>query len=484
MEAQTGRPKEYGLLIGGHWRKAGTPAEIRNPYDGSTVAVVRRADAELMDGAIAAAQRAFEKTRTLTTYEREAILERIAEGLRNRAEQVARTITAEAGKPIVLSRGEVARGINTFQIAAREVHRIEGETIPLDVTPGGRGRFGLTRRFPIGPVAAITPFNFPLNLVAHKVAAAIAVGNPIVLRPSSQTPVTALILGEIAMEAGLPEGALNVVPSPVEQAEQLVADNRIKMISFTGSPAVGWPLKVKAAKKKVALEMGGNAAAVIATDADLDFAIPRLAVGAFAYAGQVCISVQRLIVHRSILDEFVEGFVRHVEREVGVGDPSDESVICGPMITDAEADRVEQWIEEAIRGGGRRLLGGRREKNVLWPTVLSNVPPVAKVNALEVFGPVVTVAGYDTFDEALEMVNNSRYGLQAGIFTRDVGRIFRAFEHLDVGGVIANDYPTFRVDNMPYGGVKDSGFGREGVKYTIQEMTEVKLLVLNLEESD
>ena len=481
MSAEEATAKDYGLLLGGHWRKTGEPAIVRNPYDETHVAVVRRADRELMDSAISAAHKAFEKTRALTTYEREAVLERIAAGLRSRADEVARTIMAEAGKPITLARGEVERGINTFEIAAREVHRIEGETLPLDVAAGGKGRFGMTRRFPLGAVGAITPFNFPLNLVAHKVAAAIAVGNSMVLRPASQTPVTSLLLGEIAMEAGLPDGALNVVPSPVEQAEQLVMDDRIRMISFTGSPAVGWPLKIKAGKKKVALELGGNAAAIVAADADLEFAIARLAVGAFAYAGQVCISVQRLIIHRSIYEEFIEGFVRHVDREIGVGDPADENVICGPLVTSADADRVEQWIEEAIRGGARRLLGGRREGNVVWPTILDNVKPVMKVNALEVFGPVVTCAAYDTFDEALEMVNDSRYGLQAGVFTRDVHKIFQAFDRLDVGGVIANDYPTFRVDNMPYGGVKDSGFGREGVKYTIQEMTEPKLLVLNLE---
>ena len=473
--------EEYGLLIGGHWRKGGEPLAIRNPYDGSTVSTVWRADAPFMDAAIAAAQGAFATTRALATYERERILERIAAGLRDLSEEIARVILAEAGKPIVLARAEVERAINTFEIAAREVHRIEGETLPLDVLPAGKGRVGLTRRFPIGPVAAITPFNFPLNLVAHKVAAAIAVGNPMVLRPASQTPVTSLILGEIAMAADLPPGGLNVVPSPVEQAEQLVADERIKMVSFTGSPAVGWPLKVKAGKKKVALELGGNAAAVIQPDADLELAARRLAAGAYAYAGQVCISVQRIFVHRDVYDEFLGEFKQHVEQDVGVGDPADEKVICGPMITSAEADRVEQWIEEAIRGGGKQVRGGRRERSVLWPSILTNVPAAMKVNALEVFGPVVTVAKYSTFDEALDMVNDSRYGLQAGVFTRDVHRIFKAFDRLEVGGVIANDYPTFRVDNMPYGGVKDSGFGREGVKYTIQEMTEPKLLVLNVE---
>lgn len=481
MTTDESMPTEYGLLIGGHRRKSGEPAVVHNPYDGTDVATVWRADADLMGAAIGAAQQAFATTRTLATHERERILERIAAGLRDLSEEVARVIMAEAGKPIALARGEVARAINTFEIAAREVHRIEGETLPLDVVKGGEGRFGLTRRFPIGPVAAITPFNFPLNLVAHKVAAAIAVGNPMVLRPASQTPVSSLILGEIATEAGLPDGALNVVPSPVEQAEQLVGDNRIKMISFTGSPEVGWPLKVKAGKKKVALELGGNAAAVIQPDADLSFAVKRLAAGAFGYAGQVCISVQRLFLHYDIYDEFLEEFRPHVEANVGVGDPADENVICGPMITSGDADRVEQWVEEAIRGGGKQLTGGRRERNVLWPNILANVSSAMKVNADEVFGPVVTVAKYKSFDEALEMVNDSRYGLQASVFTRDVHKIFQAFERLHVGAVIANDYPTFRVDNMPYGGVKDSGFGREGVKYTMHEMTEPKLLVLNLE---
>jgi len=471
----------YGLLIGGQWQKAGDEAEVRNPYDGKTVATVRRADATLMSSAIAAAQTAFEKTRTLTTYERVAILDRIVAGLRRRADEIARTITAEAAKPIALAHAEVERGISTFDTAAREVHRLEGETLPLDITAAGKGHWGLTRRFPIGPVAAITPFNFPLNLVAHKVAAAIAVGNPMVLRPASQTPVTSLILGEIAMEAGLPEGALNIVPSPVEQAEQLVADERIKMVSFTGSAAVGWPLKTKAGKKKVALELGGTCAAIVATDADLDAAIPRLAVAAFAYAGQICLSLQRLILHRSIYDEFLEGFLRYVDRDVGVGDPADERVICGPLITSNDANRISTWIEEALRGNGQRLLGGRREGNVLWPTVLANVATALKICSQEVFGPVVVVSAYDMFEQAIEKANDSHYGLQAGVFTRDVNRIFQAFERIEVGGVIANDYPMFRTDNMPFGGVKNSGFGREGVKYTMQEMTEPRLLVLNVQ---
>ena len=479
MSTQGVAEKEYGLLINGEWRMGGTPVEVHNPYNGNIVSTVCRATGELMDEAIEAAQKAFEKTRSLTTYERAGILDRMVAGLRTRADEIARTITSEAGKPIVLARGEVERGISTFNTAAREVHRLVGETLPLDIAPAGKGHWGLTRRFPIGPVAAITPFNYPLNLVAHKVAAAIAVGNPIVLRPASQTPITALILGEVALKAGLPAGALNVVPSSVEQAEQLVADERIKMVSFTGSADVGWPLKTKAGKKKVALEMGGICAAVVSTDADLDIAIPQLAVGAFAYAGQICISLQRLIIHRSIYDEFLEGFLRCVDREVGVGNPTDESVICGPLITGADADRVGQWIEEAIRCNGQRLLGGQREGNVVWPTVLANCAPALKVNMYELFGPVVVVSTYDVFDQALEMVNETRYGLHASVFTRDVNRILQAFDRLDVGGLIVNDYPMFRADNMPFGGVKDSGFGREGVKYTMQEMTEPKLLVFN-----
>ncbi len=473
--------KQHRLLIDGEWRISDQMQSVYNPYDGSLVANVCRATSELMDAAIGAAATAFEKTRALTTYERVGILNGIVAGLRQRAELLAQTIVAEAGKPIRLARAEVERAISTFDTAAREVHRLEGETLPLDITPNGKGRIGLTRRFPIGPVAAITPFNFPLNLVAHKVAAAIAVGNPIVVRPASQTPITSLLLGEIAMEAGLPAGALNVVPSPVEQAEQLVADRRIKMISFTGSAAVGWPLKVKAGKKKVCLELGGSCAAILEPDADLDYAVPRLAAGAFGYAGQVCIAVQRLLVHNYIYDEFIERFLRYIELEVGVGDPHDEHVICGPLITPADADRIEQWCEEAVRGGGQKLMGGRREKSVVWPTVLTKVPPVYKVYTQEVFGPVVTITSYNDFDQAIELVNGSRYGLQAGVFTRDVQKILRAFAALEVGAVIANDYPTFRVDNMPFGGVKDSGFGREGVKYTMQEMTEPKLLVLQME---
>jgi glyceraldehyde-3-phosphate dehydrogenase (NADP+) len=471
--------KEYGLLIGGGWRMVGTPVEVHNPYNGNVVATVFRANGDLMDEAIAAAQKAFDKTRSLATHERVGILDRIVAGLRKRADELARTIMAEAGKPIVLARNEVERGISTFDTAAREVHRLEGETLPLDITPAGKGHWGLTRRFPIGPVAAITPFNYPLNLVAHKVAAAIAVGNPMVLRPASQTPITAMILGEIAQQAGLPDGALNIVPSPVEQAEQLVADERIKMVSFTGSPDVGWPLKTQAGKKKVALEMGGTCAAIVSTDADLDAAIPCLAIGAFAYAGQICISLQRLILHRSIYDEFLEGFLRYVDREVGVGNPAEEHVICGPLITREDADRIGQWNEEAIRCNGQRLLGGQREGSVVWPTVLANVAPALKVNMLEIFGPVVVVSAYDVFEEAVERVNDTRFGLQASVFTRDINRILSAFSRLDVGGVIVNDYPMFRADNMPFGGVKDSGFGREGVKYTMQEMTEPKLLVFN-----
>ncbi|MBM3335138.1 aldehyde dehydrogenase family protein [Candidatus Sumerlaeota bacterium] len=473
--------KEYGLLLDGRWIKAGEPTDIRNPYDRRTIATVRRADAPAMNAAIIAAQRGFDRMRSLTTAERVTILERIASGLRSRAEEIAATITAEAGKPIALSRIEVQRGISTFEIAAHEVACFEGETLRLDIAAAGKKHFGLTRRFPIGLVAAITPFNFPLNLVAHKVAPAIAVGDPVILRPASQTPVTSLILGEIAIEAGLPDGGLNIAPSPVELAEELVADDRIKMVTFTGSPDVGWPLKTRAGKKKVALELGANCAAIVNLDADIELAIQRLAFGAFAYAGQICVSVQRIFLHEGIFDEFVEGFLRQIDVEIGVGNPADERVVCGPLITEADANRIEAWCEEALRAGSQRLLGGRRERSVLWPTVLTKVPRAMKVNIEEAFGPVVTLAPYHTFDQALDMANDSRYGLQAGIFTRDVHKIFHAFDRLEVGAVIANDSPTFRADNMPFGGVKDSGLGREGVRYAMEEMSELKLLALNLE---
>jgi acyl-CoA reductase-like NAD-dependent aldehyde dehydrogenase len=353
--------------------------------------------------------------------------------------------------------------------------------VPLDWTPSTESHLGILRRFPIGPVLGITPFNFPLNLVAHKVAPALAAGNPILIKPAPQTPLTALLLGEVALEAGVPPGGLNVVPCDNALAERLVIDPRFKLLSFTGSAAVGWMLKAKCGKKKVTLELGGNAGVIIEPDADLDVAAQRCATGGFGYAGQTCISVQRVFVHHTIADLFTTKLLMQVAR-LKTGDPTDESTVVGPLIDQAAAQRVEQWIAEAVTQGARVLLGGHRRGSVMDATVLSNVKPEMKVSCQEVFGPVVTVTPYRQLTEAIAVLNESDYGLQAGIFSQDLDKVFYAFRHLEVGAVLVNEIPTFRADHMPYGGVKDSGLGREGLRAAIEDMTEPRLLVLNLKE--
>jgi glyceraldehyde-3-phosphate dehydrogenase (NADP+) len=388
-------------------------------------------------------------------------------------------MTGEAGKPITDARREVARAVQTFTIAAEEAKRIPGEVIPLDWTPGMDSHLGILRRVPIGPVLGITPFNFPLNLVAHKVAPALAAGNPILIKPAPQTPLTALLLAEVGLEAGVPPGGLNVLPCDNCVAERLVVDPRFKLLSFTGSAAVGWMLKAKCGKKKVVLELGGNAGVIVEQDADLDFAAQRCASGGFGYAGQTCISVQRIFVHHSVVDLFTTKLLLQVARLKG-GDPNDESTVVGPLIDQHAAHRVEEWIGEAVAQGARVLLGGKRMGSVVEATVLTNVTPTMKVSCREVFGPVVTVTPYRQFDEALEAMNRSEYGLQAGVFTQDVNKVFYAFRHLEVGAVLVNEIPTFRAEHMPYGGVKDSGLGREGLRISIEEMTEPRFLVLNI----
>jgi acyl-CoA reductase-like NAD-dependent aldehyde dehydrogenase len=434
-----------------------------------------------MSEAIGAADEAFSGLRDLPAYRKSEILEKIRDGIRGRFDEIVRTVALESGKPVKYARIEVRRSVSTFDLASKYVLTLEGEILTPDVVEYGENRITLVRRFPRGPMAAITPYNWPINLVAHKVAPGIAVGNPIVLRPASQTPLSAHILAEIAQEAGLPDGALNVVPSRVPQAEQLVDDDRIKMITFTGSPEVGWGIREKAGTRQVSLELGGNAAAIVDEDADLDFAVPRIAVGGFHYAGQNCISVQRIYVHRKIRKEFEKRLVGVIEKEIKAGNPMNEKVVVGPLISASEAERVMEWIEEAKKGGAKVLTGGKRRKNVVQPTVLTNVHPRMKVSCREVFGPVMTLGSFRTFDEALELANDPKYGIQAGVFTRDIQRAFRAYRALEVGGVIINDYPTFRVDNIPYGGVKHSGFGREGVKYAMEEMTELKHMTIRLE---
>ena len=443
------------------------------------VAVVYEATRDDVETAIEAAVQAFTVTRKMSSYQRANILRKIADGIRQRREEFARTICQEAGKPIKTARLEVDRGIYTFEVAAEEASRIYGEYIPLDTLEATAGRWGLLRRFPLGPVFAITPFNFPLNLVAHKIAPAIAAGCPIILKPAPQTPVTALMLTEVIHETGLPEGALAVMPLSNDDAALLVTDERIKLLTFTGSAAVGWALKSKAGKKRVTLELGGNAGVIVHSDADLAYAAQRCVAGGFSYAGQTCISVQRILVEQSVFDSFTKLLLDDV-RKLKVGDPSHDDTDIPPMIREQDAIRVTEWIDEAVQEGAKILTGGKRKGSTVEPTVLTDTTPQMRVNSAEIFAPVVTVERYDEFNDALFQLNNTSYGLQAGVFTHDALLINTAFETLEVGSVIAGDVPSFRVDQMPYGGVKDSGQGREGLRYSIEDMTERKLLVMAL----
>jgi glyceraldehyde-3-phosphate dehydrogenase (NADP+) len=469
----------YPLFINGKWEESGNLKEIKSPYDGRPVGQVFFARSDQVKEAIAAATAAFETARRMPSYERARILEEISSGLKRRREELARSIALQAGKPIRDSRAEVDRAIMTFDLASEEARRIGGEIIPLDLNAFSQNRWGLVRRFPLGPITAITPFNFPLNLVAHKVAPALASGNTILLRPASQVPITSLLLAEIVAETGLPAGIFNVIPCDYQAAENLIADERIKMITFTGSSSVGWEIKARAPRKRVTLELGGNAALVVEPEADLEFAVLRSVTGAFAYAGQICISIQRLFLHEKIYDRFMADFVART-RALKLGDPLDETTDIGPMINEAAARQTEEWVNEAVEKGARIVCGGKRSGSMFEPTILEKVEPEWRISWLEAFAPVVVVYPYRDFEKALEAVNNSIYGLQAGIFTHDLKKAWLAFEKLEVGGVIINDIPTYRIDHMPYGGVKESGTGREGVRYAIEEMTELKLLALNL----
>ena len=469
----------YGFLLNGRWIDDGPIITVRSPYNDEPVACVVQATRAQAEEAIDAAARAFATTRKLPAFERQRVLRRVAEQISAQAEDFARMMALEAGKPIKTARMEVARAIFTFQVAAEESTRIYGEYLPLDGSDNAVGRSGIVRRFPLGPISAITPFNFPLNLVAHKIAPAIAAGCTMVLKPAPQTPVTALHLARLVQEAGWPAGALNVLPLSNDDATPLIEDSRIKMLTFTGSAPVGWALKNKSGKKRVILELGGNAGAIVHSDADVEYAADRCATAGFSYSGQSCISVQRILVHESVFETFVQKFIPRVQ-QLKTGDPLDETTDIGPLIRQADAVRAENWAQEAIAARAKLLTGGKRHGSILEPTVLTNTQPNMKVNCMEIFAPVKTVERYRTFDEALARVNDTPYGLQAGIFSNDVKLLFRAFEELEVGGVIANDVPTFRADQMPYGGVKDSGLGREGLRYAIEEMTEQKLLVLKL----
>jgi acyl-CoA reductase-like NAD-dependent aldehyde dehydrogenase len=471
--------KTWGFFLDGKWLSEGEPFEILAPYDHSVVGTTFRATAAHAEAAVLAAQRAFQLTRKMPGYERQSILRKISEAIKTRLEEFALIMALEAGKPIRTARVEVERAIFTFAVAAEEATRIGGEFIPLDWQPSAVGRAGIVRRFSLGPILAITPFNFPLNLVAHKVAPAIAAGCTIVLKPAPQTPLSSLLLAEVIEMAGWPAGALNVLPLAIPEAERLVSDDRLKLLSFTGSGPVGWALKLKAGKKKVVLELGGNAGVIVHSDADVEDAARRCVQGGFSYAGQSCISVQRIFVQRSIEEKFLAALAAGVGK-LKTGDPLDESSDVGPMISESAARRAASWVDEAVAAGAKLIAGGKRSGSVLAPAILTRTQPGMKVNCEEVFAPVVVVEPYDDFSEAIRRVNDSPYGLQAGVFTRDSKLLFTAFENLEVGGVIAGDISAWRIDHMPYGGVKDSGMGREGVRYAIEEMTEPRILVLNL----
>jgi glyceraldehyde-3-phosphate dehydrogenase (NADP+) len=468
------------FYIGGEWRKASDSqhsAEILNPYDGSLVGTVALANAEDIQSAVERAAVGFERTKALQSFQRHEILACISARLKELKEEFAALITAEVGKPIAAARGEVDRSITTFQYAAEEARRWGGEVVPLDLNRAGQDRFGVVRRFPRGIILAITPFNFPLNLAAHKVAPALATGNSVILKPAPQGALTGLKLSELLESSGLPKEAFSILPCRNELAEGLVLDERIAMLSFTGSAAVGWSLKSKAGRKKVLLELGGNAGVIVDQTADVRNAVAKNLTGSFAYSGQVCIKVQRIYVHRDVYDEYCREFVRGAAGLVR-GDPARDDVVVGPVINAEARARILAWIDEARSLGAKILCGGENDGNVIAPTVLTDVPRQAKVSCAEVFGPVVTLHRFDTIEEAVSGVNDSEFGLQAGIFSNDYSNIMYAYNHLDVGAVIVNDNPTFRVDNMPYGGIKSSGFGREGIRYAMEEMTEPKMLAL------
>ena len=471
--------RSLGFYLNGNWSMHGREHVIASPFDKSIVAVVYEADRDDVETAIQTAVEAFQVTRKMSSFQRASILRKVAAGIRQRREEFAATICQEAGKPIKTARIEVDRGIYTFEVAAEEASRIYGEYIPLDTLEATAGRWGLCRRFPLGPVFAITPFNFPLNLVAHKVAPAIAAGCPLILKPAPQTPVTALMLAEVVHDAGLPEGALAVMPLSNDDAALLVSDDRIKLLTFTGSAAVGWALKGKAGKKRVTLELGGNAGVIVHKDADLAYAAQRCVVGGFSYGGQTCISVQRILVEESVFDRFTKLLLEGVGK-LKSGDPSHDDTDIPPLIREQDAIRATEWIDEAVESGAKVLAGGKRKGAFVEPTVLTGTDPQMRVNCAEIFAPVVTVEPYESFGDALQQVNNSNYGLQAGLFTRDAVLIQTAFNELEVGGLIVGDVPSFRVDQMPYGGMKDSGLGREGLRYSIEDMTERKLLVMAL----
>jgi acyl-CoA reductase-like NAD-dependent aldehyde dehydrogenase len=470
--------KPHPIFLAGRWVDSPDVLIVENPADPSTPAgTTYNATEAQYEEAVEAAVAAFEVTRLLPAYERGRILREVSAGLRARREEIGRLITLEAGKPIRDALVEVDRAVLTFRLGAEEAERMTGEVIPLDLLPSSKDRIGITRRFPIGPIAGISPFNFPLNLAAHKISPAIASGNPIVLKPPSKDPLTMLAVAEIIEAAGAPAGSVSILPMTRELGDRMVADPRFKLLTFTGSPSVGWRMKERAGKKRVVLELGGNAGVIVDKSADVDWAVKRCLVGAFTYAGQVCISVQRAFIHEDVWDAFMEAFVAGAAA-LKMGDPLDPATDLGPMVDAHAAGRTQRWVDEAVALGGKVVLGGKAAGTFFPPTVLTDVPLSAQVCSNEAFAPLVVAFPFRDLGDAIARVNDSMFGLQTGVFTNDLAGAWRAFNELEVGGVIVNDVPTYRIDHMPYGGVKDSGLGREGLRYAMDDMTEIRIMVL------
>lgn len=467
----------YPLYLNNEAQQPNTDLEVTDKFTGEVAFRCAQADAATIDAGIQGAVDAVGPMARMASFERQAVLQHCVDRFRQRFDELAYALCVEAGKPIKDSEGEVTRLIDTFRIAAEESVRMTGEVQPLDISPRAKGYQGIWKRVPIGPCSFISPFNFPLNLAAHKIAPAIAVGCPFVMKPASRTPLGALIMGEVLAETNLPRGAFSILPAHREGADLFTEDERLKLLSFTGSPAVGWELKAKAGKKKVILELGGNAAVIVDRDANLEDALERVIFGAFYQSGQSCIGVQRILIHADIYDRFRDMLVART-RTLVAGDPKDRNVFIGPMISEGEAKRLDGWIQEAVAKGARLLCGGKREGAMLEASLLENVDRNTKLNVEEAFGPVAFLVKFNSFDEALEIVNDSKFGLQAGVFTRDLFQMFDAWDRLEVGGVVINDVPSYRVDNMPYGGVKESGLGREGVRFAMEDMTEIRNLVI------
>ncbi len=467
----------YPLYLANEAQQPNTDLAVTDKFTGEIAFRCAQADAATIDAGIAAAVEATGPMARMAAYERQAVLQHCVDRFKARFDELAYALCVEAGKPIKDSEGEVGRLIDTFRIAAEESVRMTGEVQPLDISPRAKGYQGIWKRVPIGPCSFISPFNFPLNLAAHKIAPAIAVGCPFVMKPASRTPLGAIIMGEVLAETDLPKGAFSILPASRDGADLFTTDDRLKLLSFTGSPDVGWALKAKAGKKKVVLELGGNAAVIIDHDADLDDALDRVIFGAFYQSGQSCIGVQRIIIHENVYDRFRDMLVAKTKTLVA-GDPKDRNTFVGPMIDVKEATRLDTWVQEATAAGATLLCGGKRDGAMLEATLLDDCPRDTKLYREEAFGPVAILSKFSDFEAALDEVNDSKFGLQAGIFTRDLFKMFNAWDRLDVGGVVINDVPSYRVDNMPYGGVKDSGLGREGIRFAMEDMTEIRNLVI------